>query len=264
MNDKESLLMEINRGPKKEKERLRLVMAQECMIVAGSGWAYADDREDTLLATKLDFTKGDLLHLVDSERANKAEMVYNVMLPIVADLDVYNITALILTKLRDSVTGYRAFLTAPKNNADAGAGLHGELEVHIGNCIKLLKKLDRLMEHFKEHHNEFVTIYFKSRAIVDLGHRYRKAICDVSGIIGSLGTTDLVDGVSVFILGDEKHGVVSDGGGYYKLCSYRDGEVVLVFEKDGFGRKGVHLLIVKKENQEINIELKADEASAKE
>jgi len=253
---KESLLMEIDSGPKKEKERLRMLMVQDCMLVSGSGYAFADDTENTLLAEKMDFTKSDILHLVDSEQANKAEMVYNVINPIVASLEDYNILPLNMTNLKNSVDAYRAFLTAPKNNADAGAGLRGELEVHIAKCMKILKKMDRLMEHFKENNHEFVTVYTKSRVIVDLGHRYKKAICDIAGVVKNLATSEFEEGVSVYILGDEKHGVKSDVGGFYTLGAYQDGEVVLVFEKEEFERKEVPLLVIKKENQEINVSLK--------
>ncbi len=256
IDNKENLLMEIDRGPKKEKERLRMAMVRDCLKVSSSGYAFADDTEDTLLATKMEFTKSDLLNLVDSEQANKAEMVYNVIHPILASLEDYNILPLDLTNLKNSVEAYRDFLTAPKNSADTGAGLREELEVHIAKCMWILKKMDRLMEHFKENNNEFVTVYTKSRVIVDLGHRYKKAICDIAGVVKNLATSAFEEGVSVYILGDEKHGVKTDVGGAYILGAYQDGEVVLVFEKEGFDLKEVPLLVIKKENQEVNVSLK--------
>jgi len=257
INDKENLLMEIDSGPKKEKERLRGLMVTSCMKVSGSGYAFADDTENTLLLEKMDFSKSELLHLVDSEQANKAEMVYNVLHPIVASLEDYNITALDLTTLKNRVDAYKEFVTAPKNNTDLGAGLRETIHLHVAKSMRLLKKMDKLMNHFEEDNHEFVTVYTKSRVIVDLGHRYRKPICDVTGSIKKAGTTTALGNVSVLIEGDEKHGVVSSADGLYKLDAYQDGDVILVFELEGYVRKEVALLVLKGENLVVNVEMEA-------
>lgn len=233
IDDKADLLEEIDGGPKAEKERLRALMVQSCMKVAASGYAYADDEEDTLLLEKMDFSKSELLNLVDAEQANRADMVYNVIHPIVADLADYNIVAADLTELKSSVDAYRVFLTAPKNNADVGAGLREELVVHKNKSMRLLKKLDKLMEHYKEDHHEFVTVYTKSRVIVDLGHRYRKPISFVTGKTFKVGTGETLVGVSLTILGDEKHGVLSSNVGMYSVGAYQEGDLILVAEKTG-------------------------------
>ncbi len=254
---KANALMEINKGPKLEKERLRGLMVVSCMKNSGSGYAFADDTENTLLLEKMDFRKSDLLRLVDSEQANKAEMVYNVLHPIVGSLVDYKVTAPDLATLKSRVDAYREFLTAPKNNADLGTGLREEQLIQVKKCLRLLKKMDRLMDHFEEDNHEFVTVYTKSRVIVDLGHHYKKPICEIAGLIKIAGTTNVLREVSITIEGDEKHGVVSNASGLFYLGAYQDGEVVLVFELEGYVRKEVPLLILKGENQEVNVELEA-------
>jgi len=261
VDQKGNALMEIDRGPKLEKERLRGLMVTSCMKISGSGYAFADDTENTLLFEKMDFRRSDLLRLVDGEQANKAEMVYNVIHPIVGSLVDYKITAPDLATLKSRVDAYREFLTAPKNNTDLGAGLRDEQLVHVKKCLRILKKMDRLMDHFEEDNHEFVTVYTKSRVIVDLGHHYRKPICDVAGLIKKAGTTNVLEGVKVTIEGDEKHGVVSNASGLYLLGAYQDGDVILVFELEGCVRKEVHLVLLKGENQEINVELVAVEVN---
>jgi len=257
IDEKANLLMEIDGGPKAEKERLRALMVQSTMKVAGSGYSYADDENDTLLLEKMDFSKSELLNLVDAEQANRAEMVYNVIHPIVADLADYKIVAADLTELKSRVDAYREFLTAPKNNADVGAGLREELVVHKNKSMKLLKKLDKLMEHYKEDHHEFVTVYTKSRVIVDLGHRYRKPISFITGKTVKVGTGETLNDVKLTILGDEKHGVLSSNVGLFSVGAYQEGDLILVAEKTGYGRKEFPLVIVKGENQEMDIALEA-------
>jgi len=251
------LLMEIDGGPKKRKELVRNLLIQSTLKISGSGYAYADDEDETLLMEKMDITKSDITALVDSEQANKAEMVLNVVTPLVSSLGDYNVLLADLTDLHDLIVEYRDFLTAPKNSNDAGSGLRDDILLLVKKALWILKKMDRLMEHLKEDHSEFVKVYFKARMIIDLGHRYRKPISFVSGKTKKLGTGETLVGVKLTILGDEKHGVVSSAIGEYSIGAYQEGDMILVAEKVGFGRKEFPLVIVKGENQDLDIDLEA-------
>ncbi len=255
----EGIIASIDGGPSKRKELLRQLMLQTCLKISGSAYAYADDNDNTLLLSKMDITKSDFTYLSDGEQANKAEMVYNEINPIVASLVTYKILPADMTELKDRIKDYRDFLTAPKTSINIGAEARDEIKVQIKKTMKVLEKLDRLMEHYREDEHGFYELYFMARIIIDYGHRYRKAISTINGKVIDFESEAIVVNAKVYFEGDEKNKVISDETGLFKIGAFKVGELVLIAEKEGFKKCEEIVFIVKGEDMEMNLELEKGE-----
>ncbi len=254
-----NIIAGIDTGPSKSKEILRQLMVQSAMKISGSAYVYAIDTNNTLLASKMDLVKSDFSHLSDGEQANKAEMVYNEINPIVASLVTYKILPADMTELKDRIKDYRDFLTAPKTSINIGAEARDEIKVQIKKTMKVLEKLDRLMEHYREDEHGFYELYFMARIIIDYGHRYRKAISTINGKVIDFESEAIVVNAKVYFEGDEKNKVISDETGLFKIGAFKVGELVLIAEKEGFKKCEEIVFIVKGEDMEMNLELEGIE-----
>jgi len=251
----EDKIASIDGGPSKRKEILRQQMQQTSMKISGSAYAYADDIGDTILLSKMDISKSDFTYLSDGEQANKAEMIYNETHPIVTSLSDYKILPADITELQKRIKDYRDFLTAPKISINIGSEAREEIKKLIKAILRVLIKLDKLMEHFREDEHEFFELYFKSRMVIDLGHRYRKAISKITGKVIDFESEAIVANANVYFEGEEKNLIKSDENGLYAIGAFKEGELVLIAVKEGFKKCEEMLTIKKDEDQELNLEL---------
>ncbi len=255
----ENILAAMDTGPAKKKRILRGLMIHSALGISGSAYSYADDISDTTLKENMNIRRSDFPKLSDAEQANKAEMIFNVLSPIVAlvpnPLKDYMVEQPNLDDLKTRFTDYRNYLNAPKLNINAGSEARDIIRKEVKKSIAILEKLDRIIENFHQSDPEFYEMYFKSRIILDLGKRYRKPISFISGKVIHFETEESIVGVNIYFVGFEKKCVLSDNDGLYNLGAYKEGELLLIAEKEGFSKYEEVIIIKKGEDQEFNIEL---------
>ena len=236
-------------------------MVEIAIKICASTYVYADDKGDTDLMRKMDLSKTDFSSYKETEKVSKAQMIFNTVKPMVDALADYKITEDDIDLFHTRIENYISVVNAPKLNINVASEARAEIKRRIKKALVLLLKMDKLMLHFVETEKEFYDLYFKARLVIDYGHRYRKAIAQISGTTFDFETEVPVAFCKVYLAGDEKHRVVSDAHGLFSLGAYAEGEQLLMGEKEGYMKSEEVIEIVKDEDLEMNIELEAVQVS---
>jgi len=256
----EIILSGIDGGPSKQKDIYRSTMIRSTLKLAGSGFCYADDNEDAVLKENLDIHISDFSRFNDDEQEAKAEMVYNLLNPLVTAtpnvLADYSVLPADMLTFKNQFTTFNEYILNPKSVSLSGNEAKRNIKALNKKGLLLLKKIDKMMEHYLDDYHDFYETYFKSRVIYDLGHRFNKPISFCTGKVLEMDGSTIVTGAKIYFVGFEKKFITSDNLGNFSIGAYQIGNMMLIAEKEGFNNIQKLMVVVKDENQRFNIELK--------
>ncbi len=260
IGENEIILSGIDAGPSKQKDIFRASMIRFTLKMAGIGYCYADDTEDAVLKEKMDIHISYFSHLTDDEQTAKAEMVYNLLNPLVIAtpnvLADYGVLPANMVDFKDCITTFKDYILNPKSVSLSGSEAKKNIKAFNKKGQALLKKTDKFMENFLEENHDFYDTYFRSRVIYDYGHRFKKPISVSAGKVLVLDTQIAIPQAKIYFVGFEKKFVLSDNLGNFNIGCYQIGNMMLVAEKVEFNKVQKLMVVVKDENQHFNIEMK--------
>ena len=241
-------------GTREDKEKRQTDMVNAALIVAAGIWSYATDSDNHELAEKSDFVVSKFDHMRDTERISAAELIRDLANDNIAVLGPYKIIPPVVTDLNNKIDSYRLYIPKPKMAINTKAGAKIEV-INLKEKAKLiLNKVDKLMEFYKISNPDFHEEYFRSRNIIDLGHRTRKPVCTIKGLVIDFETEKPCPGTKIYIMGDDSF-VTSDLKGYFELPVKTAGKVIIMAELTGYTSWEDEEDIVKNEDIEMNIDL---------
>jgi hypothetical protein len=241
-------------GTTADKEKRQTDMVNAALMVAAGIWSYAIDTENHELAEKSNFVVSKFDDMRDTERVTAAELIRDLANDNIAALSPYKIIPPVITDLNNKIDSYRLYIPKPKMAINTKAGAKIEV-INLKNKAKLIfKKVDKLMEFYKVSNPDFYEEYFRSRNIIDLGHRTRKPVCTIKGLVIDFETEKPCPGAKIYIMGDDSF-VTSDLKGNFELPVKTTGKVIIMAELNGYTTWEDEEEIVKNEDIEMNIDL---------
>ena len=237
-------------GTREDKEKRQTDMVNAALIVAAGIWSYATDTENHELAEKSNFVVSKFDNMRDTERISASELIRDLANDNIAALGPYKIIPPVVTDLNNKIDQYRLYIPKPKMAINTKAGAKIEV-INLTDKGKLLcKKVDKLMEFYKITNPDFFEEYFRSRNIVDLGHRTRKPVCTIKGLVIDFETEKPCPGTKIYIMGDDSF-VTSDIKGNFELPVKTVGKVIIMAELEGYTTWEDEEFIVKNEDEDL-------------
>ncbi len=149
-------------------KKIKLIdMVDATLIIAASVFDYADDNNNNELKTNVNVTRWGLMRGSDLEKANACDGIVALANANIADMGTdYIIKQLDIDNLADAVDAFRIHIPKPRQVITDGATARVEIQLLVKEAYKVLKKLDKLMEHFKKTNFEFYDKWFRARNII--------------------------------------------------------------------------------------------------
>ena len=159
-----------NTGATTTKNEALLNAAKKGEHVCAALIAYADDKNDHLLASQIHFTHRDFTRVAIDTIVDNLELVHDKAAGIpIADLAPFNVVALDITTLQ-------SLIDTLKNAAPLKKALQSSSKTATSDLLPLfkklkeqLKKLDNILKTFKQAQPSFVSSYNNARKVIDLG-----------------------------------------------------------------------------------------------
>ena len=174
INKKIGTVLSLDNGASNLKMQYCQLMADSSIKICNIVYAYAIGTGDIILKKQMDISKSRFLKLADAEKAEMAQMILNVVSPMIESLSDYKISQDDLDQLQQHTQNFRSVMNIPKMNINLVSEAIVELKLEVRKAINILKILDHLMLHFENDEREFFDLYFKARNILDYGHRHKK------------------------------------------------------------------------------------------
>jgi hypothetical protein len=171
--DKEYENKSTPKGTVKEEARNALIV--KTLSLAGNLSAYAHDKGDSELKTKVNVSDSGLHGMRDADLQTKAENVFDLATLHSADLIDYGVTAADLTGYRARIDAFVASLTYIGTGMAERSGSRSALTACFAEVDTLLvNTIDNLMEGFREKDPELYSEYWAARVIRDMGGSHTK------------------------------------------------------------------------------------------
>ena len=159
-----------NTGATTTKNEAILNAAKKGEHVCSGLIAYADDKNDHILASQIHFTHHDFTRVAIDTIIDNLELVHDKAAGIpIADLLPFNVVAADITALQtliDALKNAAPLKKALQTNATTATS---DLPPLFKKLRDQLKKLDNILKTFKQAQPTFVTSYTNARKIIDLG-----------------------------------------------------------------------------------------------
>ncbi|MEI6853791.1 MAG: hypothetical protein WCL06_13170 [Bacteroidota bacterium] len=142
-------------------------MIDGTLVIAASLYDFADDNNNNELMVNSHVTRWTLKDMSDLEKANACDAIVALANANIADMGTdYIIKQLDIDNLAATVTAFRVHIPKPRQVISSGATARAEIRLLVKDAYKVLKKLDKLMEHFKKSNFEFYHKWFRARNII--------------------------------------------------------------------------------------------------
>lgn len=151
-----------------EKEQLRIDLNQLVQRVTAALAAFATATKDANLRKKVKYSPSYLNKVSDPELFDIAVVIYNLAVPVVAELEPYFVTQAELDELQQKTAAFK--LAIPQNRVAAGTRKASTTNIGalIAETSRLLREeIDTLMLPFQFMHPDFYAKYKNARIIVD-------------------------------------------------------------------------------------------------
>lgn len=162
-----------NTGVTKTKKSTREALIQQMLKISRKCVGYASGVNDEVFLQLIRFGESELKHMADADLVKKAEDMFTVVTPKLADLDGYNITEDDLDTLSGLKNDFVSIYTAPIGNKKTKAKLTERLNLLISNADGVLSKMDDQVGALYDIDPDFCDEYKRNRVIVKLAKRQR-------------------------------------------------------------------------------------------
>lgn len=132
--------------------------------------AYADDKNDHILASQIHFTHHDFTRLAIVTIIDNLQLVHDKAAGVpIADLLPFNVVAADITALQTLIDALKTAAPLKKALQASSTTATSDLPTLFKKLRDQLKKLDNILKTFKQAQPTFVTSYTNARKIIDLG-----------------------------------------------------------------------------------------------
>lgn len=162
-----------NTGTTKDKHSAGFEAIAVGVKIAKCASVYALDRKDMDLHDRLRFSRSSLLNRHDTEGYNKLKEVYELLNPIIAELEDYGVLPVDMQYYKNVLDAYNALLTKPREKVAERKTLNTTvLPEFINKMRAVLYTLDSMISLFEG--TPLYSNYLNARKIVPLGSRSEK------------------------------------------------------------------------------------------
>ncbi len=155
---------------KKEKMVKKTVEIAQCVF------AYAVDKGDLVLQSKVDYSRSDLMQTRDAIIAQTCQNIHDLANPIIASLGAYGMLAADLTEQQATIDAYTATVGSPRAALTVRKGATAEINALVKDSMKILNnRMDKMMPEYEVSNPDFFQEYFDARIIVNSGSEKKKA-----------------------------------------------------------------------------------------
>ena len=166
-------------GYAQAKARAEKRMVDLALVVSKGTLAYAEVTGDDVLAARMAIGRKRLLDHADGVVARHCTSLLNDVRAVTGDLSSYGVDTARLAQLEAAIAAYDATLVAPRMAIAARKGATAELALLMKDTAKLVsKRLDGLMERYREEAPSFHRAYMDARIVVGPGTRKAKPAAD--------------------------------------------------------------------------------------
>ena len=241
-------------GNRMSKQQLREQMSNFGYVTAAKVCAYAIAIDDEVLEMEVTYTASDLRNLRDTDIADTCQSIHDIALANLANLADYGVTAASLQELSDSITLYNAVLPKTRAGIVTQTIFTDKIVETFEENEKILFKMDKLVNMLKFEEVTFFDEYYKSRKIVNTGHR---KLALKGKITNELGQP--IDNVIITIETQIPETTKSTELGNYQFKSSIGGVFPVTYKRDGYITERVFLVFTPNARLDFNVVLKAAE-----
>ena len=238
-------------GNRMSKQQLREQMTNFGFVAAAKACAYAIAIDDEVLEMEVTYTDSGLKGLRDTDIADTCQSILEIAQANLANLADYGVTAASLQELSDSITLFNTVLPKTRAAIVTQTIFTDKIVETFEANEKLLFKMDKLVTMLKFEEETFFDEYFKSRKIVNTGHR---KLALKGNITNELGLP--IDNVTINIETQIPETTKSTELGNYQFKSVIGGVFPVTFQRDGYITERVFLVFTPNARLDFNVVLK--------
>ena len=238
-------------GNSMSKAQLREQMTQYGFVTAAKVCAYALSIDDEVLEMQVTYTNSDFKHLRETHIADTCQSILEIAQANLANLTDYGVTTASLLQLSNSIALYNQILPKTRAGIVAQTIFTDKIVKTFEENEKLLFRMNKLVTILKYEEATFYEEYFKSRKIINTGHR---KLALKGKITNELGQP--IDNVTITIETPTPETTKSTDHGNYQFKSSIGGVFPVTFKRDGYLTERQFLVFTPNARLDFNITLK--------
>lgn len=244
-------------GYRMVKDNFKLDMTRNAIDVATRIRAFAININDAVLREEMNQRMSNLYKRADTVCADVCRYIYNKGTALLASLDIYGVTALMLDILNRSVDEYVAYIPKPRAGIVAQKQATTEMRTLFADSDKVLKTMDALVTMLQFSDPDLYSTYFSSRKIIRPGYRtlsLRGTITDAEGLPIEKATVNI-----------ETTGISrkTTGNGGFEVKDLTSGMYALVISKPGYRDTRTVVAVTATERTQFSAVLEVDTTTTK-
>lgn len=239
------------------KDNFKLEMTRNAVDVATRIRAFAININDAVLREEMNQRMSNLYKRADTVCADVCGYIYSKGIELLASLDIYGVTALMLEILNRSVDDYVAYIPKPRAGIVTRKQATSEMLTLFADSDRVLKTMDALVTMLQFSDPDMYSQYFSSRKIIRPGYRtlsLRGTITDEEGLPIEKAT------VSIETTGISRK--TTENGGF-EVKDLSSGMYALVISKPGYRDTRTVVAVTATERTQFSAVLEADTTTAK-
>ena len=162
-------------GVSEDKTAMRKALTEKALETGNAVFAYASDKKNETLKSKVDFSPSDLKKERDTILIQHCQLIKDEAGGVIEELGNYGLGTSDLDNFQTMIDEFTKAISLPRAAITERKGATSNLEERIGEIDDVLNdKMDRLMDKFKAPNADFYKQYFDVRSIVSHGVRHKK------------------------------------------------------------------------------------------
>ena len=158
---------EITTGVTRDKQRLREIMCDAALEVAGAVRSWAKSQKNEEVADRAKYRRTTLLAGRATASADRCQTIHDLATDYVGQLGDHGVTAETLSALQAQIDTFKAIIPKPRTLRAQLKTITAQLAVEFRAANELLREnMDRLVLQFRRGHPAFVDDYRHARKVV--------------------------------------------------------------------------------------------------
>ena len=156
----------VQTGNARSKNAAKLKLTELAADCSRKLTAYATFKKDLVMLEKVKISESALKKATDTGLRDRAQILYDQAQPLVADLEIYGITAASQTALLDAITAYVETIAAPRAGTNETSQATQQLATAFAEADEALENIDTAVEIIKLTERNFYNGYKAARKLV--------------------------------------------------------------------------------------------------
>jgi hypothetical protein len=244
-------------GYRMVKDGLKFTMTRNAIDVATRIKAFAINTGNVVLKQEMNQRMSKLFKRPDTVCADICRYIYGRGTELLASLDTYGITSIMLETLNRSIADYVAYIPKPRVGIVMRRQATLEMQDLFTSSDSVLKTMDALVTMLQFSDPDFYATYFSSRKIIKPGYRtlsLRGAITDTEGLP--------IAKASLSIEGTALSRKTTDNGGF-EIKDLPGGMYALLITKPGYKDLRAVVAVTATERTQFTAVMEVDSTAAK-